>query len=191
MLFFLNIAFVLISTKQSNEKTRVENADAGLHPERSELLSFTRGELSLLRDPYFRVLRETDQFIEVESVNTKHCWYVFKNTIEQHMTITLYHKHGIDKPYYHKQKTCRTVAEAVEVAKSHDNYVLEQLRIKAEKPPVKGIRTLKVYGQSGYKYQETPTIQLKGKWLEEYGFNIGENYQVLCENGKLTLTAIE
>lgn len=26
-------------------------------------------------------------------------------------------------------------------------------------------RSIKVYDQSGYKYQETPTIMLKGKWL--------------------------
>ena len=154
-------------------------------------MSFTRKERALLNDPYFQVLRETDQFIEVESVNTKHCWYVFKNTIEQHVTITLYHKHSRSKPYYHKQKVCRTVTEAVEVAKSHDSYVLEQLRLKEEKLAIQDIRTLKVYGQSGYKYQETPTIQLKGKWLEEYGFGVGENYEVLCENGKLTLTAIK
>lgn len=35
-------------------------------------------------------------------------------------------------------------------------------------------RELKVYGQSGYKYQDTPTIMLKGKWLEEAGFDIGQ-----------------
>ena len=28
-------------------------------------------------------------------------------------------------------------------------------------------RSVKVYGQSGYKYRETPTIMLKGMWLKE------------------------
>ena len=28
-------------------------------------------------------------------------------------------------------------------------------------------RSIKVYGQSGYKYRETPTIMLKGMWLKE------------------------
>ena len=27
-------------------------------------------------------------------------------------------------------------------------------------------RSIKVYGQSGYKYQETPTIMRKGRWLK-------------------------
>ena len=32
-------------------------------------------------------------------------------------------------------------------------------------------RSIKVYGQSGYKYRETPTIMLKGMWLKEAGFD--------------------
>lgn len=44
-------------------------------------------------------------------------------------------------------------------------------------------RRLKVYGQSnGYNYQSVPTIVLKGKWLEEAGFNIGDS--VILEVGE-------
>ena len=35
-------------------------------------------------------------------------------------------------------------------------------------------RKMKVYGTSGYKYKNTPTIILKGIWLEKSGFEIGE-----------------
>ncbi len=49
-------------------------------------------------------------------------------------------------------------------------------------------RNLKVVGQSGYNYKETPTITLKGKWLEEIGFQIGNYVQVSCEDGKLMIT---
>lgn len=38
----------------------------------------------------------------------------------------------------------------------------------------KRTRKLKVYAQSGYNYKDTPTIILKGKWLEKAGFNIGD-----------------
>lgn len=31
-------------------------------------------------------------------------------------------------------------------------------------------RSVKVYGQSGYKYRETPMIMLKGLWLKEAAF---------------------
>ncbi len=48
-------------------------------------------------------------------------------------------------------------------------------------------RSIKVYGQSGYKYQETPTIMLKGMWLKELGFDIGDYISVTCEDGKLII----
>lgn len=50
------------------------------------------------------------------------------------------------------------------------------------------VRELKVYGQSGYKYQDTPTIMLKGKWLEEAGFYIGQPISVKVEHKVLTIT---
>lgn len=49
-------------------------------------------------------------------------------------------------------------------------------------------RSVKVYGQSGYKYRETPTIMLKGQWLKEAGFNIGDYISITCEDGKLIIT---
>ena len=49
-------------------------------------------------------------------------------------------------------------------------------------------RSLKVLSQSGSKYRETPTIQLKGQWLKELGFNIGDYISISCENGKLIIT---
>lgn len=48
-------------------------------------------------------------------------------------------------------------------------------------------RKMKVYEQSGYQYRPTPTITLKGKWLEEWGFMIGTPVIVQCEDGKLTI----
>ena len=49
-------------------------------------------------------------------------------------------------------------------------------------------RSVKVYGMSGYKYQTTPTIMLKGNWLKELGFDIGDYISISCENGKLVIT---
>ena len=49
-------------------------------------------------------------------------------------------------------------------------------------------RSIKVYGQSGYKYRETPTIMLKGMWLKELGFDIGDYISVTCEEGRLVIT---
>lgn len=49
-------------------------------------------------------------------------------------------------------------------------------------------RSIKVYGQNGYKYRETPTIMLKGKWLEELGFMIGDYISITYEDGRLVIT---
>lgn len=49
-------------------------------------------------------------------------------------------------------------------------------------------RQMKVYAQSSYQYKPTPTITLKGKWLEEWGFTIDTMINVECEDGKLTIT---
>lgn len=55
----------------------------------------------------------------------------------------------------------------------------------------KNVRQMKVYGQSGYRYEETPTIMLKGKWLKELGFEIGNYISINCEDGKLIITIDE
>lgn len=49
-------------------------------------------------------------------------------------------------------------------------------------------RSVKVYRQSGYKYRETPTIMLKGQWLKEAGFNIGDYLSVTYEDGKIIIS---
>lgn len=51
-------------------------------------------------------------------------------------------------------------------------------------------RKLKVYGQSGYKYQDIPTIVLKGKWLEDAGFKIGTTYKVLISENQLHISVL-
>ena len=48
-------------------------------------------------------------------------------------------------------------------------------------------RKMKVYGTSGYKYKTTPTIILKGQWLENTGFEIGQEIEVKCEKDKLII----
>ena len=155
---------------------------------------FTRKELSYLRDPYFRIIREEDQYIEVQSCNTGHCWTVFKNQFEAQYKVTLYHKHKFKDPYYHKHRQCRTVINAIEQIKSHDEYVLEQEALKKEresKATEHAARHLKVHQSSGYKYKPTPEIVLKGDWLNAWGFESGAEVDVVCQgDGKLTITMV-
>lgn len=48
--------------------------------------------------------------------------------------------------------------------------------------------SIKVISQSGHNYKATPTIMLKGQWLKELGFDIGDYVSISCENGKLVIT---
>ncbi len=54
----------------------------------------------------------------------------------------------------------------------------------------KDVRKIKVYEQCGYKYKPTPTITLKGQWLEALGFGAGTLLTVQCEEGKLVIAGI-
>lgn len=51
-------------------------------------------------------------------------------------------------------------------------------------------RDLKVYGMSDHNYKDVPTVMMKGKWLQDFGFDIGMKYHVECEEGKLVLSAV-
>ena len=78
------------------------------------ILLFTKKEERMMHDPYFEVIRETDNFVEVQSVCTGHYWNVFKNTFEAGNKITLYHKHNRKDKWYHEHRSCRTVSDAVD-----------------------------------------------------------------------------
>ena len=56
---------------------------------------------------------------------------------------------------------------------------------------VKTTRNLKVIEQSEYRYQATPTVMLKGKWLSKFGFDSGTHVKVECEEGRLIITKEE
>lgn len=83
------------------------------------------------------------------------------------------------------------MAEAVSIIKEHDNYALEleEKKRKEDTEPVKPVRHLKVCESSGRNYKTTPTITLKGDWLRSWGFNLGEEVNVVYEgDGKLLIT---
>ena len=52
----------------------------------------------------------------------------------------------------------------------------------------KKYREMKVYESSGYQYKRTPSIVLKGKWLNDLGFEINTPITVKCESGRLIIT---
>lgn len=52
----------------------------------------------------------------------------------------------------------------------------------------KKIRKLKVYAQSnGYNYHNVPAIVLKGKWLEDAGFQINDTVSIEIDEGVISI----
>ena len=52
----------------------------------------------------------------------------------------------------------------------------------------KEYREMKVYESSGYQYKRTSSIVLKGKWLNDLGFEINTPITVKCEDRRLIIT---
>ncbi len=85
---------------------------------------FTKKEIAQLTDPYFYVIRITENFYEVQSRNTGHCWLIMKTPQgSPKKPVVLYHKHRISD-YYHVQRELYTVSQALSTLKNHDSYVL-------------------------------------------------------------------
>ena len=85
---------------------------------------FTNKEKRLLGGGYFTIIREEENYIEVESRNTGHCWIIFKKTYDQDKPVVLYHKHRKTDAWYHEHWRTWTVKAAVHSIKSHDSYVV-------------------------------------------------------------------
>ena len=152
---------------------------------------FTRKEHALFADPYFRIIREQHQYVELQSLNTGYCWNVFKNQFEAVNKIKLYQKKKESDVNYRDYKLCRTVVEAIDEIKACDNSVLEKARLKKERGeslPEEPTRRLKVYSQNASNSKPASTIILKGAWLETWGFEAGDSIEVTCKgDGELEI----
>ncbi len=87
------------------------------------MLMFTEKERALLTSPYFRLIRQTDDFYEIQSRCTRHCWIVQKLSYDRY-PVRIYHKHTKGTPYYHRHGHANTVLSAVRQIKSHDVWQL-------------------------------------------------------------------
>jgi hypothetical protein len=88
----------------------------------------TRKERQLFETGYFRVLRENEKYIEVQSINTKHCWIVQRKACLDQAPVCLYHKHSPSQKYYHKQCDNASVTSAVRKIMRHDEYVVSYVK---------------------------------------------------------------
>jgi hypothetical protein len=84
----------------------------------------TQKDVRLLSDDYFKILRCTETFCEIQSKNTKHCWIVTRFPAKSRRPIRLYHKHTLKTAYYHNHAETYNVEHAIKLIKNHDNYIL-------------------------------------------------------------------
>lgn len=85
---------------------------------------FTTKELNLIDERYFLILRypSDENFIEIQSRNSKDYWIIQKRKPEfSKYPIILYHKHPGQR-YYHRHWQCYKVSQSVRSIKSHDEY---------------------------------------------------------------------
>ncbi len=89
-----------------------------------KIVVWTQREKRELSNPYFKLLKVTEEYYELQSKNTGHLWIVKKQYFRQ-PHIMLYHKHSKKIPYYHKQCKIYTVKQAINIIEKHDRYILQ------------------------------------------------------------------
>ena len=52
-------------------------------------------------------------------------------------------------------------------------------------------RDLTVYGYKSKWHDYPAEIRIRGKWLKDFGFDVGVRYHVECEDGKLILSTVD
>ncbi len=77
-----------------------------------EFVMFARKKCRPLSVPYFRCIRQTDNFYEIQSQNTGRFRIIQKLQIVQQNSIIIYHKHTKKTPYY-KRVPDERPAEAI------------------------------------------------------------------------------
>lgn len=102
----------------------------------------------------------------------------------------MYHRYKECDQYYHQHRKCRSVAEALQEIKHHNEYVLELKKKQKENVPVMDNRLLAVHTSNGYNYKSTPMIMLKWGWLRNCGLEPGSKVNTVCEVDRKLLISI-
>lgn len=86
-------------------------------------IEWTLEEKLRLENSYFKILRVTEEYYELQSKNTGHLW-IIKKQYNNDCLIMLYHKHSQQVSYYHKQCAMYTVKQAIKVIQRHDKWLM-------------------------------------------------------------------
>nr|DAV53464.1 MAG TPA: hypothetical protein [Caudoviricetes sp.] len=89
---------------------------------------FISNEHSLLASSYFKLVRKTDDFYEIQSRCTGHCWIIQKPYSYTKYPVRIYHKHSKGIPYYHSHGHAFSVRSAIRQIQNHDQFQLNGRR---------------------------------------------------------------
>ncbi|SEW39043.1 hypothetical protein SAMN05421659_11486 [[Clostridium] fimetarium] len=89
-----------------------------------------KDEILNFKPSYFEVIKIADDFIEVKSKCTKHCWIINRTVLYGDIPYWIYHKHSSKILYYHKHTYAFSITQAIEKIISHDSYVIKNKEIK-------------------------------------------------------------
>jgi hypothetical protein len=95
---------------------------------------FCQKDINQLQSSYFVMIRRVENFIEVRSKNTGHCWIIKKLDYSSTLPVIIYHKHN-NRDYYHRHGQATSITHAIKDIKNHDTYVLDK------KEPCRIVRT--------------------------------------------------
>ena len=89
------------------------------------MTSATQRDYKKISKTYYEVIRVVENYIEIKSRCTKHCWIISRPyDIANNKPIIIYHKHHPSIPYYHRHGYAYTITQALRNIESHDRYVL-------------------------------------------------------------------
>ena len=84
---------------------------------------FSKQELNILSDKYFKVLELSPTQATIKSKNTRHCWILIPHVDHTGKTFKIKHTHYQNKPY-HDHDNAATISSAIKKIKHHDLYQL-------------------------------------------------------------------
>lgn len=84
---------------------------------------FSKHEIFLLDQEYFKIIRCSQKEMVIESNNTKHCWAIVPIVTRKGKTFKIWHSHSKYNDF-HDHANAATVESAIKKIKKHDDYHL-------------------------------------------------------------------
>lgn len=86
---------------------------------------FTQDDFDMIDTSYFRIIRQNEYAISIQSLNTEHCWHILIQPSYYGPLLHIYHTHHIYMPY-HSHARVRSLKRAIRIIQGHDRYQIRK-----------------------------------------------------------------